>query len=83
MMYTERKSPEVDGSDYLDRDIKPNEQLNDRSVGMRSPKINPGPCLYPYQLMILVGEGAVVTGSCEGLVNSSKHRGRSAVASPR
>ena len=32
-MYTER-SPEVDGSDYLNRDIKRDEQLNDRGVGM-------------------------------------------------
>lgn len=82
-MYTEKKSPQVDGSDYLNRDIKRDEQLNDRDVGMRSSGINPGPCLYPYRLMVLAGEGAAVMGSCEGWVNSSKHRGRRAVAFPQ
>ena len=76
MMCTEReKSPGVGGSDYSNRDLTPDEQSNDLCV--RPLTINPGPCLYPYQL---VEEGVAVTGSCEGLVNSLKRRRRPAVA---
>ena len=77
-MYTERKSPGVNGSDYSNRNLRPDEQLN--GPGMRSLKINPGPYLYPCRLTVLVGKEVEVTGSCEGLVNSSKHRRRLAVA---
>jgi len=59
----------MDGTNYSDHDLK---QTNGRTAyAYNLRKINPNPCLYPYQVKVLAGRG-----SCGGLANSSKLRRR-------